>query len=212
VSLGVGERPVCCGRTFLAAGLVEEARAEAGRMLEAARVLIERGVPIVGLEPSCLLTMRDEFLAMRLGPLAEKLAGQAFMLEEFIAGEATAGRVKGPIARLEGRALLHGHCHQKSFGVMGAVERCLGLVEGLKVEAIESSCCGMAGAFGYAAKTYDVSMRMGEISLLPAVRKADAATHVIADGFSCRHQIAAGTGRPARHVASLLAEALRTGR
>jgi FAD/FMN-containing dehydrogenase/Fe-S oxidoreductase len=202
-------RPVCCGRTFLAAGLVEEARNEARRLIEAAQPFLDRGISIVGLEPSCVLTLRDELLGMRLGQAAERLARNSCTLEEFLVREAKDGHIKGPVARREARVLLHGHCHQKSFGLMGAVEACLGLLDGVSVETVESSCCGMAGAFGYGAATYDVSMRMGELALFPAVRKADAATIIAADGFSCRHQIADGTGRRAQHVAGILAEAMR---
>lgn len=206
----IGRRPVCCGRTYLSSGMVSEARTEARRLLDAAMPHVARGVPIVGLEPSCVLTARDEMLVMGLGPDAERLAAGSFLFEEHIAREHAAGRIAGPVARVDGgRVLLHGHCHQKSFGVMGPVERTLGLVEGLKVETIESSCCGMAGSFGYGAATYDVSMAMGELSLLPAVRRADAATTIAADGFSCRHQIADGAGRNARHVARVLASAMR---
>jgi Fe-S oxidoreductase len=103
------------------------------------------------------------------------------------------------------RALLHGHCHQKSFGAMAAVERALTLVPELAVETVESSCCGMAGAFGYGADTIDVSLKMAELSLLPAVRRAEADTLVVADGTSCRQQIKDGAGREALHVARVLA-------
>ena len=123
------------------------------------------------------------------GAETERLARHAFLLEEFLAREAAAGRIAGPIGRLEGKVLLHGHCHQKAFGVMGSVGAALALVEGLEVETVESSCCGMAGAFGYGADTYAVSMAMGELTLLPAVRRAAPDTVIAADGFSCRHQI-----------------------
>ena len=110
-----------------------------------------------------------------------------------------------PLAK---KALLHGHCHQKAFAAMGAVEGALRLIPDLQVETIESSCCGMAGAFGYDADTIDVSLAMGELSLLPAVRKADAESLVIADGTSCRHQIHDGAARDALHVARVLAMSL----
>jgi Fe-S oxidoreductase len=109
---------------------------------------------------------------------------------------------------LEKTALLHGHCHQKAFGVMSAVGTVLGLVPGLKVQTIETSCCGMAGSFGYEAEHYDVSMKMAELALLPAIRGASSETLIIADGTSCRHQIADGAARTALHVARVLAQAL----
>jgi Fe-S oxidoreductase len=197
-------RALCCGRTFLSAGLVEEARSEARRVLEAAKPYVARGVPIVGLEPSCLLTLRDEFLSMSPGPETEELARHALLFEEFLAREADAGRIPVAIARREGNVLLHGHCHQKAFAAMPAIQKALGLVEGLKIETLESSCCGMAGAFGYGADTHETSMAMAELSLLPAVRSAPAGTVIAADGFSCRHQIADGAGREADHVARIL--------
>ena len=147
-------RALCCGRTFLSAGLVEEARAEARRLLAVALPFVARGVPVVGLEPSCLFTLRDEFCAMLPGSETERLASHALLLEEFLVREADAGRIPQHIARSEGSVLLHGHCHQKAFGAMDAVRGALGLVAGLRVETVESSCCGMAGAFGYGADTY----------------------------------------------------------
>jgi Fe-S oxidoreductase len=204
-----GGRPVCCGRTFLSVGLVDAARLEARRVIEALKPYAQRGVPIVGLEPSCLLTLRDEFSALFPATEVEALARNAFLLEEFLAREATSAKLRldlRPVAAK--RLLLHGHCHQKAFGVMPAVEQVLGRVPGVSVETIESSCCGMAGSFGYQAEHYDLSMRMAELSLLPAVRAADQDTWIVADGTSCRRQILDGTGREALHVARVLAAAL----
>jgi Fe-S oxidoreductase len=203
-----GGRPVCCGRTFLSAGLVKEARAEARRLIAAAQPFVARGVPIIGLEPSCLLTLKDEFPAMLPGEGTARIAPLACLFEDFLAAEIDAGRIKGPIARHAGKVLLHGHCHQKSFGCMPAVAKALSLVDGIEVELVESSCCGMAGAFGYAADTYETSQAMAELTLLPAVREALPATIIAADGFSCRHQIADGSGREARHVARILRDAM----
>ncbi|HXR58024.1 MAG TPA: FAD-linked oxidase C-terminal domain-containing protein [Burkholderiales bacterium] len=202
----LGEQPLCCGRTFLAAGMVEQAKAEARRMLEALGPWIAHGLPIVGLEPSCLFTLRDEYTVLLAG--AEVLARNTFLFEEFLAREADAGRLKLSLKPLAGEALLHGHCHQKAFGAMGAVERSLRLVPDLKVSVIESSCCGMAGSFGYEAEHYEVSMKMAEASLLPAVRKASPGTLLVADGTSCRQQIAHGALREALHVARVLERAL----
>ncbi len=203
-----GGRPLCCGRTWLAAGMVEEARAEAARTLAALRPHVEAGVAIVGLEPSCLLTLRDEFTALLPGAESEALAARAQLFEEYVAEAAARG--EGPSLKpLPARhALLHGHCHQKAFGAFGAVQKALALVPELEVEAVASSCCGMAGAFGYEAENYEVSMAMGEASLLPAVRAAGDDSLIVASGTSCRHQIQDGTGRRARHVAEILAEAL----
>ena len=207
-----GGRPLCCGRTFLASGLVEEAKFEAQRVLSALMPYVERGVPIVGLEPACLLGLRDEFMSMLPGAETAELALNALLFEEFIAREREAGRFALDLKPLpQKKALLHGHCHQKAFAVMPAVQQALQLIPELEVETIESSCCGMAGSFGFEAGHYDVSMKMGELSLLPAVRKAAADTLVVADGTSCRHQIHDGTGREALHVARVLGSALRTG-
>ena len=200
-------RPLCCGRTFLAAGLVDEARSELARTLSALAPFIERGVPIVGLEPSCLLTFRDEALVLGF----EREAGSArfLLFEELIADTVAQRGVQLPLRSQAGtRALLHGHCHQKAFGVMPALESALRLVPDLEVETVASSCCGMAGAFGYEAANHDTSMAMGELDLLPAVRAAARHTIIVAGGTSCRHQIADGTGRQARHVATVLEQAL----
>ncbi len=201
---GDGGRPLCCGRTYLAAGMVAEARAEAGRLLAHLVPFARRGVPIVGLEPSCLLGLRDEIPALLPGDDAGALAGRAKLFEEFLAEEADAGRLALPLRPLPKRALLHPHCHQKSFGAVGAMERTLRLIPELKVETVEAGCCGMAGAFGFGADTFDISMRMAQESLLPALARASADDIIVADGTSCRHQIADGAGRGAVHVARLL--------
>jgi Fe-S oxidoreductase len=201
-------RPLCCGRTFLSSGLVNEARAELSRTVAALLPFAKRGVPIVGLEPSCLFTFRDELQSISPGENAKTLAAQAMLFEEFIAKEIDAKRFNPKLAPIGAKALLHGHCHQKSFAVMGPVQKVLKAVPGLDVELIESSCCGMAGSFGYQAETADVSLKMAEISLLPAVRKASADTLIVADGTSCRSQIEDGTGREAIHVARVLAKSM----
>jgi Fe-S oxidoreductase len=178
-------------------------------MLAALAPFVARGVPVVGLEPSCLFTLKDEFLALKLGPEAAALAGRAMLFEEFLAAEAKAGTLNLPLKALPQRsALVHGHCHQKAFDAMGAVHAALKLVPGLDVKPIESSCCGMAGAFGYETAHYDVSMQMAELSLLPSVRAAGSETLIVADGTSCRHQIHDGAGRAAIHVARVLERAL----
>ncbi|MBS0223428.1 MAG: FAD-binding protein [Proteobacteria bacterium] len=205
----LGSRALCCGRTYLATGQVDKARDEARRLLEALSPFVARVVPIVGLEPSCLFTLRDEFLALGLGEQAAATADNAFLFEEFLAREKKAGRLSLTLKPLSGKtALLHGHCHQKAFGAMSAVQEALALVPELAVKAIESSCCGMAGSFGYEAEHFETSIAMAELSLLPAVRRADPDALIVADGTSCRHQIADGTNRQAIHVAQVLERAL----
>ena len=202
-------RPLCCGRTYLATGMVDKARAEAERTIATLMPYIERGIAIVGLEPSCLLGMRDEFLSMLPNPQAAELALNAYLFEEFIARELDAGRFRLNLKALpQKKALLHGHCHQKAFAAMPAVLRALKLIPELQTELIESSCCGMAGSFGYDAEHYEVSMQMAEAALLPKVREADKNTLIVADGTSCRHQIHDGAQREAVHVARVLADAL----
>lgn len=203
-----GSRPLCCGRTFLSAGLVDEARTELDRLVTAFAPFAARGVPIVGLEPSCLLTLRDELASLRKDDDAKAVGAHALTFEEFLVREAQAGRLQLPLGPVTAKAVVHGHCHQKSFGAFKPVEQVLRLVPGLEVETIESSCCGMAGAFGYGADTYDASIEMAELSLLPAVRRAEQNTLVVADGTSCRHQIHDGTQREALHVARVLAMSL----
>ena len=205
-------RALCCGRTFLSNGLVEEARNEARRVLDTLRPYIDRDIPIIGLEPSCLLTLRDEYLALLPGVETDRLAAHALLLEEFLAQEEAAGTLHLQLKPLPvKRALLHGHCHQKAFGTMAATEQVLRLIPELEVQTIESGCCGMAGAFGLDAKHYNVSMKMAELSLLPAVRGADNNSLIVADGTSCRHQIRDGAEREALHVARVLHMALSSG-
>lgn len=203
-----GSRPLCCGRTFLSAGLVDEAKSELDRLVAAFAPFAARGVPIVGLEPSCLLTLRDELTSLRKDDDAKAVGAHAQTFEEFLVREAEAGRLQLPLGAIADKALVHGHCHQKSFGAFKPVEQVLRLIPRLEVQTIESSCCGMAGAFGYGADTYNASMEMAELSLLPAVRRADQATLVVADGTSCRHQIHDGAQREALHVARVLAMSL----
>jgi Fe-S oxidoreductase len=204
------KRVLCCGRTHLSVGNVAGAKRELRRTRDALLPLAKRGVAIIGLEPSCLLTLRDELLALFPGEDSQVIADHALLLEEFLAREADAGKLALSFKLTNRIAHLHGHCHQKAFGAFGAVETALRLVPGLDVKPIESSCCGMAGAFGYQAETYDVSMAMGELTLFPAVRNADAESLIVADGFSCRHQIEHGTARKPLHIAEVLASALQT--
>jgi Fe-S oxidoreductase len=203
-------KALCCGRTYLASGMVDQAKTKASELVHALLPFAAKGIGIVGLEPSCLLTLRDEALSMGLGDAAQTVSQHALLLEEFLAREAAAGKLEALKAKLKATTrpiLLHGHCHQKAFGAVSPVMEVLKLIPGALPELIESSCCGMAGSFGYESAHYDVSMQMAELSLLPAVRKQPNAI-IVADGTSCRHQIKDGVQREAIHVAVLLARQL----
>ena len=210
VAVATADRPLCCGRTFLSEGLVDEARAEQRRLVAALAPHAMAGLPILGLEPSCLFTLRDELAAILPGEGAARIGALAMPFEEFLVAEQRAGRIDAaafqPIDAP--RALLHGHCHQKAFGAMGAVEAALRLVPGLQVEVVASGCCGMAGSFGYEAEHHATSMAMGELALLPAMRAAPADALLVADGTSCRAQVRDGAAREAVHVVHVLARSL----
>ena len=204
--------PLCCGRAALSVGMIDQARARAQQALVALAPAIDRGVPVVGVEPSCILGMRDEWLSLGLGPKAERLARQVFLIDEWLDVEVARGRLvaaqqaNGLGPRAQGRqVLLHGHCHQKALGAFSATERLLAAA-GFTVETIATSCCGMAGRFGYDHRHQAVSRQMAQASLIPAIEKADAAALVVADGFSCRHQIYDLANRDVLHCVELLAQ------
>jgi FAD/FMN-containing dehydrogenase/Fe-S oxidoreductase len=209
-SLGAA-RPLCCGRTFLASGDVKRARDEALRSLDVLAPLVASGATIVGLEPSCLYSMRDEWLTMELGKHATAVAQNAMLFGEFLAMEGPAERFSALVDESNAKApvLVHGHCHQKAFDSFGALLQGLARIPGIEPLPIDSSCCGMAGSFGHEKEHYETSIAMAELSLAPAIRNAPDA-RVVADGTSCRHQIGHVTGREAQHSAEVYARALRT--
>ncbi|MBC7633983.1 MAG: FAD-binding oxidoreductase, partial [Acetobacteraceae bacterium] len=193
-------RPVCCGRTYLATRMVDRARVEAQRMLAA----LQGDAPVIGLEPSCLFTLKDEFPSLLPGSEAQKLADRAMLLGEYLAKTKPAL----PYQTLAATAHVHGHCHQKSFGAFVPGLAALRQIPGLDAKPIASSCCGMAGSFGYQSESQHASRAMAEASLLPAVRAAGADDIIIADGTSCRHQINDLGGRKAVHSVVVMARAL----
>ena len=204
------DRPLCCGRTLIAHGLVDKARQEAQRMLTVLLPHVEAGRPIIGLEPACLLAIRDDYKFLGLGEAADKVASQAILFEEFIAKEIAAQRfgLKFKAVNTQAQPLLvHGHCHQKAVGAMKSMRKVLKLIPDLSFEFIESTCCGMAGSFGIEKEHAEVAMQMAEQSLLPALRQQPQA-RIVANGFSCRHQIHEGVKRDAMHLALLLKEAM----
>jgi FAD/FMN-containing dehydrogenase/Fe-S oxidoreductase len=193
----------CCGRTYLASGMVDQARESAAELLSAFTRFTDKNIPIIGLEPSCILTLRDELLVMNFGPSAEKLAAGSQTFEEFLVSEAKAGRFTPKLKSCEKQILLHGHCHQKSFDAVKPIITLLKMIPNAQPQLIETSCCGMAGSFGYESEHHAVSLQMAELQLLPAIRQAPDAI-VLADGSSCRHQIKDGAEREALHVARIL--------
>ena len=200
------------GRTYISKGLLEEARACASENVEVFAPLISEENPLVGIEPSAILSFRDEYPSLLKGSKghqAKALAGNCLTLEEFLAQEAEKRDFSSYFDAVEREILVHVHCHQRALSRVDASVKALSLASGHSVEVINSGCCGMAGSFGYEAEHYDASMAMGELRLFPAVRAAKKNTIIVASGTSCRHQIEDGTKQKAMHVASVLCQALQ---
>ncbi|MGA9765133.1 MAG: heterodisulfide reductase-related iron-sulfur binding cluster, partial [Rhodomicrobium sp.] len=200
------KRPLCCGRTYYDAGYIEEARLHAARMSAAAEAYAEKGIPVVGLEPSCVLMMRDEYAALGL-PVKEK--PPVLLFEEFVAARLAEGKFALPLKSIEADILLHSHCHERAAGCEAAAEKVLKLVPELSVSAGPPGCCGLNGVTGMTPETFEASLAMAELALLPAIRKAGRDALVAATGYSCRKQIHDGLGRTARHPATILELALK---
>ena len=197
------------GRSFISKGLVEEARAAADDTLTHLMPLAEQGIPIVGLEPSSLLTLRDDYFYLMAGDdRVPVVAEQAYTFEEFIAQLAEQDQLNLTFTEEARHILLHGHCHQKALVGTGPAIRALSLPPNYTVSEVDSSCCGMAGSFGYEEEHYEISMKMAERRLLPAVREAAKETLIVAAGTSCREQIKHGAERQALHPAQVLRTAL----
>jgi FAD/FMN-containing dehydrogenase/Fe-S oxidoreductase len=221
-------RPICCGRPMISKGLLAEAKALAMQQLEWLAPYAQAGLPIVGLEPSCILTFRDEYPDLLDDPRAAVLAKQSFLIDEFLSREIGAGRsslrfrddrlqtiddrttVHRPSSIVHRQFLLHGHCHQKALVGTSHALALLHMIPGAQAREIDSGCCGMAGSFGYEAEHHAISQAIGERALFPAVRALAPAAEMVAMGTSCRQQIADGTGRRARHLVEVLADALGT--
>jgi FAD/FMN-containing dehydrogenase/Fe-S oxidoreductase len=197
------QKPFCCGRTYLAAGMVGGAKTRLSALIHHLAPYAKEGIAIVGLEPSCLFTLRDEALQMGLGESAQQVSQHAQLLEEFLAKELQAQRFAPTFKEATQPILLHGHCHQKAFAAVSPALELLKLIPNANPQLIESSCCGMAGSFGYEVEHIEASKQIAELSLLPTIRKHPNAW-VVADGTSCRHQIADGVSREAMHIARVL--------
>jgi Fe-S oxidoreductase len=200
------------GRTWLSKGFVRKAKGIANRNIECLSAVVTEDAPLVGIEPSAILAFRDEYPDLATDAnldASRRLAGLSLLFDEFIAREMDNGRIDpGLFTDRPCEILLHGHCQQKAVGDLSATVRMLSLPRGYKVRTIPSGCCGMAGSFGYEAEHFDISNRIGELVLFPAVRKAAPDTIIAAPGTSCRHQVKDGTGRHALHPVEVLWDAL----
>ncbi len=204
VSAPEGRPSLCCGRTFLEAGLLDEARVEARRLIGALAPYIERGIPVVGLEPACMFTIRDEFINILSIEGASELAKASFLFEELMSRPEPARIIAPKLLNIEAQALVAAHCHQQAFGTASLAQQVTMLVPGISPVQAGNSCCGMGTSFGYKPENVAMSFRMGEAYLFPQIRSASRDTLIVADGFACRRQINDGTGRIARHTAVLL--------
>ncbi|GAA3640191.1 FAD-binding and (Fe-S)-binding domain-containing protein [Flavivirga jejuensis] len=198
------------GRAFLSKGLLEQAKNLANKNIETFKNKISEETPLIGIEPSAILTLKDEYLKLADDKVsAEKIAKHTFLIEEFIQQEITLGNITQEQFTLQEKTIkFHGHCHQKAMSNQLSSFSVLNLPRNYKVAIIPSGCCGMAGSFGYEKEHYEVSMQVGEQTLFPAVRKASKDVLISANGTSCRHQIKDGTQREAKHPISILREAL----
>lgn len=201
----VVEHP-CCGRPMISKGLLDEARWVAAANVAALAPYAERGIPIVGCEPSCILSFRDEYPDLLDRSEVQALAERSYTLEEFIVQEHLMGRLKLTFAEHGQQALLHTHCHEKAL-IGSAPARAALVLAGYTVDEVDAGCCGMAGAFGFEAEHYDLSLAIGAERLFPAVEAASGETVIVAPGVSCRQQIAHATGRRALSIAEALRQA-----
>lgn len=204
-----GKYPLDSGRSLFSQGYIAQTREQASRLIESLYPYVQQGKRIVGLEPSALLMLRDEYLMLHLGDKAKTVADATLLFEEFVAKENKTGRLKLNLLPWQNtdKVLVHGHCHQKAVGAMKSMRKALRLIPDLNFEFIEASCCGMAGSFGLEAEHAQESIQMAELGLLPALKENPQAV-VICNGFSCSHQIWSLTRRRPLHLASILAKQL----
>jgi Fe-S oxidoreductase len=201
-------RPLCCGRTYISYGQLDKAASELNRFND---YILENNyydLPVVGIEPSCLLTFNDEYLSLKNVNNREKIKNKFYLLEEFILDQLKINRnIK--VNDFDQNVLIHGHCHQKSQDRMNGLKN---LLSELKInnKMIESSCCGMAGSFGYDSKNYEVSKKMANLSLIPSINSSNGNDFIVANGTSCRHQISDLSEKKGKHISELLFKIFET--
>jgi len=198
----------CCGRPMISKGLLDDATANAVSNIDQLHAYAEQGIPVIGCEPSCLLTFRDEYPELVRNEKAKKVAANSFMIDEFLIKLQEDGKLQLNLGKLEKKVLFQAHCHQKADMGTATSMAALRLASGYQVELINAGCCGMAGSFGYEKEHYDISMKIGEEALFPAIRAKGNDWEIAVMGVSCRQQVEDGTGRKARHLAEVLADAL----
>ena len=199
------------GRALISKGFLEEAKREANKNLVFLKDKVSEQVPLLGIEPSAILSFRDEYLRLADDKIAaENISKKTFLIEEFLASEIHNGNItSNQFTSEEKHIKIHAHCHQKSQSNQKVTFDILNLPENYKPTIIPSGCCGMAGSFGYEKEHYEVSMKIGELKLFPAIRKSSETVEIAANGTSCRHQIFDGTGRKAKHPVTILKDALK---
>ena len=198
----------CCGRPMISKGLLDDATANAVSNIDQLHAYAEQGIPVIGCEPSCLLTFRDEYPELVRNEKAKKVAANSFMIDEFMIKLQEDGKLQLNLGKLEKKVLFQAHCHQKADMGTATSMAALRLASGYQVELINAGCCGMAGSFGYEKEHYDISMKIGEEALFPAIRAKGNDWEIAVMGVSCRQQVEDGTGRKARHLVEVLADAL----
>jgi Fe-S oxidoreductase len=198
----------CCGRPMISKGLLDDATKNAVANIDQLHAYAEQGIPVIGCEPSCLLTFRDEYPELVRDERAKKVADNSFMIDEFLIKLQEEGKLELNLGKLEKKVLFQAHCHQKADMGTATSMAALRLASGYQVELINAGCCGMAGSFGYEKEHYDISMKIGEEALFPAIRAKDNDWEIAVMGVSCRQQVEDGTGRKARHLVEVLADAL----
>ena len=201
-------KPLCCGRPMLSKGMLDAAKRNAARNVASVLPYVEQGAKLVGLEPSCILSFRDDYVDLLDGENARRVSENTMLIEEFILHAQANDGATIRYSKEPGRVMLQGHCHQKALVGMGKAMDVLSQLPGCEVDEISSGCCGMAGSFGLEKEHYDVSMKIGEQDLFPAIRERQNGATVVSEGMSCRHQIEDGTGVRAKHLVEVLADAI----